>query len=104
MSRRKNWMVFLLALCIFVTVISTLSFLLPASAAKPQSGQSVQPLYLLRDNAGYLALYDPADGHMIQQYEIYTRFLPETDIDALRAGIAVYSEEELARLIEDFGG
>ena len=104
MSTRKNWMVFLLVLCILVTMLSVATLLFPASAAQPHSVQSAQPLYLLRDHGGYIALYDPTDNHLIRQYEIYTRLLPQTDVDALQAGIAVYSEEELSRLIEDFGG
>ena len=103
MTRRKNWMIFLLILSIFVTVISTAALFLPASAAQPQSSASAKPLYLLRDHAGYLALYDPESGQMIEQYEIYTRLLPDNDVDALREGIEIYSESELSRLLEDFG-
>ena len=30
--------------------------------------------------------------------------LPDTDLDALREGIPVYTDSELERLIEDYGG
>ena len=81
MTVQKKWMTFLLILCILVTAMST-AFLLQPTAAS-ESAPPAGPIYLLRDDHGFLALYDP---------------------DALREGIPVYTDSELERLIEDYGG
>ena len=102
MTVQKKWMIFLLILCILVTAMST-TFLLQPTAAS-ESAPPAGPIYLLRDDHGFLALYDPDSGELIRRYEIYTRLLPDTDLDALREGIPVYTDSELERLIEDYGG
>ena len=42
-------------------------------------------------------------GSLLRQYDVYTHLLPAVDVDMLRAGIDVYSDDQLQRLIEDYG-
>ena len=60
-------------------------------------------VYVLRDNGGRLALYDAENGSLLRQYDVYTHLLPAVDVDMLRAGIDIYSDDQLQRLIEDYG-
>lgn len=62
-----------------------------------------QPQYLLKDNAGRVALYAADGTGPLAQYDIYTRLLPESDALALERGIAVQDEAELQRMLEDYG-
>lgn len=63
-----------------------------------------EPLYLLKDNAGHVALYTgDGTGPLAQYDEIYTRLLPEADVLALQQGVPVYSEVVLEKRLEDYG-
>lgn len=69
-------------------------------------GQSAPeaPLYLLKDNAGHIALYaGDGTGPLAQYEEIYTHLLPESDVLALQQGVPVYTETELQKRLEDYG-
>lgn len=61
-----------------------------------------QPEYTLTLENGHLAVLD-AQGAKLVYDSVYVYLLPESDIDALRAGIPVYSENELRALLEDYG-
>ena len=66
--------------------------------------QHPTPMYLLKDNAGHVALYSgDGSGPLAQYEEIYTRLLPENDVLALQQGVPVYSETELEKRLEDYG-
>ena len=66
--------------------------------------QNPAPMYLLKDNAGHVALYSgDGSGPLAQYEEIYTRLLPESDVLALQQGVPVYSETELEKRLEDYG-
>lgn len=66
--------------------------------------QNPAPMYLLKDNAGHVALYSGDGSGPLAQYEgIYTRLLPESDVLALQQGVPVYSETELEKRLEDYG-
>lgn len=66
--------------------------------------QNPAPMYLLKDNAGHVALYSgDGSGPLAQYEEIYTRLLPENDVLALQQGVPVYSETELEKRLEDYG-
>ena len=49
----------------------------------PVQKQQPQAQYLLKDNAGRLALYTPDGTGPLAQYDVYTRLLPEPDCLAL---------------------
>ena len=66
--------------------------------------QNPAPMYLLKDNAGHVALYSgDGSGPLAQYEEIYTRLLPENDVLALQQGVPVSSETELEKRLEDYG-
>ena len=71
MSVRKKWMVFLMVLCIAVTIASVASLTVPVAAKEPSG-----PVYVRRDNSGRLALYDAENGSLLRQYDVYTHLLP----------------------------
>ena len=39
----------------------------------------------------------------MEVYDVYTHLLPESDVLSLQAGIPLESQEQLQRLLEDFG-
>lgn len=65
--------------------------------------QPAAPQYLLKDNAGHVALYAADGSGPLAQYDIYTRLLPEADVLALQQGIAVQDEADLQQKLEDYG-
>ena len=67
-------------------------------------GAAPEPRYLLKDDAGHLALY-AADGSgpLAEYEEVYTRLLPEGDVLALQQGVPVYDETDLQKHLEDYG-
>ena len=65
--------------------------------------QPAAPQYLLKDNAGHVALYAADGSGPLAQYGIYTRLLPEADVLALQQGIAVQDEADLQQKLEDYG-
>ena len=64
-----------------------------------QSGR--QPLFILGERNGKLALYNGDKSEVRRIYDVYISTLPEYDRQELAAGIAVYDLDELASLIED---
>ena len=69
----------------------------------PVQKQQPQAQYLLKDNAGRLALYTPDGTGPLAQYDVYTRLLPEPDCLALQQGVSIYTEAELQQKLEDYG-
>ena len=99
MEMRKIWFVLVAILCLAALGAALLWMFVP-TAVEPDLPQ---PRYLLMDQGGKLALYSPDGETLIQEYEIYTRLLPEGDQAALAAGVEVYSPQELESLLEDYG-
>ena len=66
----------------------------------PVQKQQPQAQYLLKDNAGRLALYTPDGTGPLAQYDVYTRLLPEPDCLALQQGVSIYTEAELQQKLE----
>lgn len=63
-----------------------------------------QPMGYLKDDGGHLAYYQAGAQEPTRRYDVLTRLLPESDTEDLLAGVAVYSDSDLARLVEDYGG
>lgn len=61
------------------------------------------PAYLLRDNGGKLALYSGNGEELLEEYDIYTRLLPQDDGLALERGIPIWDRESLEAILEDYG-
>ena len=99
----KRWFWVLAALCALALALALLWMLAPRSVEPAPR----QPLYILRDVNGRVARYEP-DQDTAQPPPKYTPGYTPTccrsrTLLALREGIPVYSEEELQRLLEDFG-
>ena len=77
-----------------------------SSLTPPGAADSAAPLWILKDDGGRLAQYCyPIRGQTpVQTWPVYTALLPAADLERLREGIPVYSQQELQRLVEDFGG
>lgn len=96
---RKLWIAAIILLCVFSLILSLFFFFvwnnLPEKSA---------PSYILKDWGGHLALFHNNDIIPFQVYEeVYTHLLPQTDVEELRRGIPLYSEDEIDRILEDFG-
>lgn len=102
---RKQWFWALAALCAAALAISIAWMADPTLPREPagslSSGQSAP--YLLRDDGGRIALFRPDEEEPVQVYDIYTHLLPQEDVLSLQQGIPVENEEQLLRLLEDFG-
>ncbi len=101
MSTRRT-VALLAALCLVSLALSLWAFTRPA----PLADSSGQPLYILADSDGQLAVYGPEGpeaGQPIRVYNIYTRLLPEVDQRRLAAGMEIFSETELQQRLEDYG-
>ena len=61
--------------------------------------------YVLKENNGFIAIYrieNSGDLTLIEETEISTQYLPQVDIDKLKAGITLTGKEELNSYLEDF--
>ena len=99
MGRFKKWILIIFFLfCHFLSVLFLLipDLLIPAPSP---------PAFRLQDAGGRVALYSSNSENTVplEIYDIYTRLLPEKDAQALRRGVDVADEQELQRLLEDYG-
>lgn len=69
----------------------------------PVQKQQPQAQYLLKDNAGRLALYTPDGTGPLAQYDVYTRPAAGAGLPALQQGVSIYTEAELQQKLEDYG-
>lgn len=93
----RRWLPALAAAAIVCLVLAAVLFFLSPSPAQPSAQ------YLLKDNAGQLALYAPDGTGPLARYEVYTHLLPEADFQALQHGITIYTDAELQQKLEDYG-
>ena len=102
---RKQWFWALAALCAAALAVSIFWMAGPALGLRGQDQPPVgsDAAYLLRDDGGRIALYRQGEAEPVKVCELYTHLLPQPDVLSLQKGIPVESEEELARLLEDFG-
>ena len=63
---------------------------------------SPRALYYVTVRAGAVVLLD-ADGNILRTVNENAEFLPRGDLATLRNGVAIYTEEELAALMDDLG-
>ena len=92
----RRWFILL---CIVTVLLSLLAVNL-----NTRRNRAPAPRYLLRDSGGRLCLFTADGSEELQKYDILTRLLPDGDVEALRTGVPVYTEDELRRLVEDYGG
>lgn len=61
--------------------------------------------YMLRDVDGYIVIYEigtNGDEILLEETEIPTEYLTETDMISIENGLVVYGKENLNKLLEDF--
>lgn len=96
----RLWIYGLSLICAISLMISLFFFIKPPfSSSNAQSSYA----YTLKDYHGKLALYPNGSDVPIEIYEVYTYLLPEQDVLSLQVGIPLKDEEQLQRLLEDFG-
>lgn len=76
----------------------------PAPSAPPPTTAAPSPYAYLRAWEGRLAVFRPAQATPTEVHEVFLQTLPSAEQQLLQAGIPVYSEEELQRLLEDYTG
>jgi len=76
----------------------------PVERQVPEGNDAAgDPLYRLGIREGRVAVLDGTGGNTLRVTEMPASSLPEPDRLALAREIPVYSEEELAHLLEDYG-
>jgi len=65
---------------------------------------SQREVYMIaREYNGRLCLFSPEDTkNPREMLDVYVNTLPESDRDMFRAGVSLYSESEVTRLLEDY--
>lgn len=92
---------------IYAALLGALALLAVIGAAMwmadSKAKEEAKPEYILRDNAGRVALYAGDGSGPLAEYNIYTRLLPQADVLALQQGVPVQNDTALQRLLEDYG-
>ena len=88
---------------IFCAVLITVSIytFLPQNQPEPIAEATVE--YTVKDYGGKVAVFENESSEPLVVYEIYTHLLPDNDIELLRRGIKVTSQEQLQTCLEDLG-
>ncbi len=74
----------------------------PQSSTEEEA-EEITEYYHLGRFGNMVALFDET-GTVLEVYEIFVHLLPPDDAQALSEGIRIDSEDQLRRLLEDFGG
>lgn len=63
-----------------------------------------EALFVVREKDGKVAIFDYRTGKVIEELNVYTYSLPQSDRTYLENGIMLYTVSELISLIEDYTG
>lgn len=89
--------------CTILIMVSIYTFL-PSEQPEPKAkATETQIEYTVKDYGGKVAVFAADSSSPLVVYEIYTHLLPENDIELLRRGIKVTSQEQLQSCLEDLG-
>ena len=88
---------------VFLLCISLYFLAVPLITPQAEARLEDPPSYTLSEYQGQLALFRDGETEPIARYEAYTNLLPPGDAALIQAGIPVSTQEELQRLLEDFG-
>lgn len=99
---RRTLCLLLTGPAVFLLCISAYFLLMPLLTPQAEAQQPAST-YTLSEYQGQLALFRDGESQPVARYEAYTNLLPPDDVALLQAGIPVSSQEELQRLLEDFG-
>ena len=61
-----------------------------------------EALFVVREKDGKVAIFDYRTGKVVEELNVYTYSLPQTDRTCLENGIMIYSVSDLVSLIEDY--
>lgn len=77
-----------------------------AVSAMSENESSVfdEALFVVREKDGKVAIFDYRTGKVIEELNVYTYSLPQTDRTYLEKGIMLYTVSDLISLIEDYTG
>lgn len=86
-----------------LAVLLVVSTFWPASpaAAPVQARQEAEVVYIVREQDGYLAVFVPGSEKPVRLTDIDVRTLTDADQQSVQEGISLYSDEQLAHLLED---
>ncbi len=75
----------------------------PAEETTTEAAETVAPtaMYIVAEHEGVIGVFDAA-GELVKTVNVFTLTLPESERDALKAGIPVYSHEEMCALVEQY--
>ena len=86
------------------TIEKTDNLILPPSDTEGQTDSAVsQPLYTAGIYQGQVALFAPGSDVPEQVLPVYVAHLPAMDQQTLSEGLPLYTQEEVASFLEDFG-
>ena len=88
---------------IFCTILIMVSIYTFVPRQQPEPADDIQVEYTVKDYGGKVAVFENDGSTPVVVYEIYTHLLPENDIELLRRGIKVTSQEQLQTCLEDLG-
>lgn len=88
---------------IFCAIVIMVSIYTLFPKEQPQTATEIQVEYTVRDYGGKVAVFETDSETPLVVYEIYTHLLPENDIELLRRGIKVTTQEQLQTCLEDLG-
>ena len=86
--------------CAILIMVSIYTFI---PKDQPQIDEQVKVEYTVKDYGGKVAVFENDNNTPLVVYEIYTHLLPENDIELLRRGIKVTTQEQLQTCLEDLG-
>lgn len=86
------------------TIEKTDNLALPLSETEGQTAnEPAQPLYTAGIYEGQVALFSPGSDVPQQVLPVYVNHLPPADQQLLEAGLPLYTQEDVASFLEDYG-
>lgn len=89
------------AILAVMLLVSTFLPAAPVSTAAAPAPTEPEVLYIVRELDGYLAVFVPGSEQPVRLTDIDVRTLTDADQRSAQEGISLYSDEELAHLLED---
>lgn len=97
---RKHFVI--ASVIIMLSVAMTLYITIKPDSTDEKTETTQQPIYILSEYKGRLAVYEYNSPTPVSVYDIYTDTLPPKDTEILKSGIKIYTEKGLINIIEDY--
>lgn len=92
-----------LIIYIFLSMVIICTLIVGDRFSADQKTETTKPLfYILGEYKGLLAVYAGGSDIPLEIFDVKISSFPVDDINAVKTGITVSSEEDLQRLIKDF--